>query len=124
MVSCFCVQCRHSTVFEPSLTLLVSQSVNTEGPFSSSTVIPHSPPTCLLFSIFFYTACVCHVSKECFKHVMLQSFCNVTRLIYVFGTFRGAHRVKNLRSTRFEVYRTVLFRIEFMWNVKTVQVRA
>lgn len=113
----------NSTVFEPSLTLLVSQSVNTEGPFPPPLSSPPSPPTCVLFSIFFYTACVCHVLKECFKHVMLQSFCNVTCLIYVFGTFRGAHRVKNLRSTRFDVSRTVLFRIEFMWNVKTVLVR-
>lgn len=61
--------------------------------------------------------------KESFKHVMLQPFYNVTHLIYVFGTFRGTHHVKNLKSTRFEVSRAVLFRIEFMWNMTTVLLR-
>jgi len=54
---------------------------------------------------------------------MLQPSCNITYLISVFGTFHGTHRVKNLRSTRFEVSRTVLFRIEFMWYAITVLLR-
>jgi len=63
------------------------------------------------------------VLRECFKHIMLQSFCNITHLIFVFRTFRGPHHVKNLSNTRFEVSRAVLFRIEFLWDYDTVLLR-
>jgi len=53
----------NSTVFEPSVTLLVSQSVNTEGPFPPPLSSP-SPPSYLLFYGFFDIACICHVFER------------------------------------------------------------